>query len=157
MDPQLRKKTLRMISYGLYILTSRSGDEVAGSTVTWVSQASMTPPYVSIALEKESFSYHVVEESQKFVLHFVGKGQKDIAQKFFKRPLFENGRLNGFETKEGLAGPVLSDLPAYLECQVVEILKKGDHFIILAEVINAQVQHELEPMPLKETGWSYGG
>jgi flavin reductase (DIM6/NTAB) family NADH-FMN oxidoreductase RutF len=158
MDLQVKKKALRMISYGLYILTSKSEEEVAGCTVTWVSQASMNPPQIMVGLEKESHTYHAVEKSGKFVMNFLGKGQKEIAQKFFKHPHIEDGKINGFAYKTGVTGaPILLDLPAYVECKVVDTVKKGDHYIVIGEVIEAGVQHDIEPLALRETGWSYGG
>ncbi len=158
MDLQIRKKALRMISYGLYVLTAKSEEETAGSTVTWLSQSSMTPPMIMVGLEKESRSYRVVEKSGKFVIHFIGKGQKEIAQKFFKPPHIEGNKINGFSFKLGKTGaPILLDVPGYLECQVSKIIKEGDHHVVLAEVIEVGVQNDLEPLPLRETGWSYGG
>ena len=44
MDPKVRRKTLRMFSNGVYIITSGGGDRYGGATVTWVSQASFHPP-----------------------------------------------------------------------------------------------------------------
>lgn len=158
MDLQMRKKALRMISYGLYVLTARADQETAASTVTWLSQSSMTPPMIMVGLEKESFSYRTVEKSRKFVIHFLGRGQKEMAQKFFKPPHLEKNKINGLDFKIGKMGaPVLLDAPAYIECEVAEIVKRGDHHVILAEVVEAVVQHDMEALSLRETGWSYGG
>ena len=49
MDVQARKKTLRMLSNGVYVLTSRSAESFGAATVTWVSQASFTPPLIMAA------------------------------------------------------------------------------------------------------------
>ena len=40
MDQQVRKTALRMISYGVYILTFKEDNEISAATVTWVSQTS---------------------------------------------------------------------------------------------------------------------
>ncbi|MBI1871326.1 MAG: flavin reductase [Chlamydiae bacterium] len=158
MDPQVRKKALRMISYGVYILTSKAENEVAGCTVTWVSQASMNPPMIMVGLEKESHTYQVVQKSGKFVVHFLGQGQKEIAQKFFKPGVFEDGKIHGFACRTGVTGvPILVDVPAYIECRALETVGQGDHHVVVAEVIGAGVQHNLPPLSLRETGWSYGG
>ncbi len=37
MDAQTRKKTLRMLSNGVYVLTARREDRYGAATVTWVS------------------------------------------------------------------------------------------------------------------------
>lgn len=158
MDTQNRKKALRMISYGMYIVTAKSEEEFAGSTVTWLSQASMTPPLVMMALEDESHTFKAVETSGAFVVNMLGTGQKDIAQRFFKHPHVENEKMHGIPFKSGVTGaPVLLDLPAYVECKVTDIVKRGDHFVVVGEVIEAGVNNDLAPLALKDTGWSYGG
>lgn len=41
MDADAKKTALRMIPYGLYVLTGEAGDgRVAAATVNWVTQAS---------------------------------------------------------------------------------------------------------------------
>lgn len=51
MDPNAKKTTLRMIPYGLYVLTAASGDRVAAATVNWVTQASFEPPLVAVGVK----------------------------------------------------------------------------------------------------------
>ena len=50
MDPGTRKRVFRLLTYGLYVITACAGDEVAGGTITWLSQASFTPLLVMIAI-----------------------------------------------------------------------------------------------------------
>ena len=52
MDNDAKKTALRMIPYGLYVLTaaSKDGSKLAAATVNWVTQASFTrrwSPWVS--------------------------------------------------------------------------------------------------------------
>ena len=44
MDPDVKKETLRQITYGMYIVTSMADDVVGADTVNWLSQASFDPP-----------------------------------------------------------------------------------------------------------------
>ena len=50
MDPEVKKKTLRMINYGMYVLTSKDGDQLDAATVNWVTQASFNPPLVVVGV-----------------------------------------------------------------------------------------------------------
>ena len=38
MDPAVKKSVLRMLTYGLYAVGARHGDEISGMTVNWVVQ-----------------------------------------------------------------------------------------------------------------------
>ena len=158
MDLQVRKKALRMIPYGIYVLTAKSNEEVAGSTITWLSQASMMPPLVMVGLENQSHSYKAVEKSGSFVVNFLGKDQKEIAKKFFKHPHVDGNAINGLSFRTGSTGaPILLDTPAFIECKVRDIIRHGDHHVVIAEVLDAGINHDSEPLTLRETGWSYGG
>ena len=157
MDTKFRKKALRMFSYGVYILTSKFEDNYCAATVTWVSQASFEPPLISVCIKGDSVSYTVVKERGEFLLHILGENQKELAASFFKQTTLENGFINEqeFQLKDNL--PLLTAVPAYLKCIVLEIMEHGDHPLFLAEVKNAVVRRELEPLGLRITGWNYGG
>ena len=48
MDEDAKKTALRMIPYGMYVLTSKSED-VSAATVNWLTQTSFSPPLVLVA------------------------------------------------------------------------------------------------------------
>ena len=146
-----------MLSYGVYILTSKAMEEYCGATVTWVSQASFEPPMIVVCIKRESGSYKVVKKRGEFLLHLLGKDQKELAESFFKQTTLENGLINKQEYQLQDDLPLLKAVPAYLKCKVLEILETGDHPLFLAEVKNAVVQKVSEPLELRTTGWNYGG
>ena len=141
----------------LAVLTSKFEDNYCAATVTWVSQASFDPPLISVCIKGDSASYKVVKERGEFLLHILGEDQKDLAASFFKQTTLENGLINEqeYQLRDNL--PLLSAVSAYLKCRVLEIMENGDHPLFMAEVKNAVVQKELEPLELRTTGWSYGG
>ena len=152
-----KKKCLRMFSYGIYVLSSIEGDRLCASTVTWVSQASFSPPLISVCIKKNTRSYDIVKESRSFILHILGEGQKDLAAAFFKPSSVENSKINGysFEIVNGL--PLINGFPAYLVCSVENILEEGDHPLFLANVMDAVILEDASGLELSRTGWSYGG
>ena len=94
MNEKYRKQSLRMFSYGVYILSSLNEDEYCASTVTWVSQASFEPPMISVCIKRDSASYEIVKKRGEFILHLLGETQKELASTFFKPTIFENEKLN---------------------------------------------------------------
>ena len=49
MDAEAKKTALRMIPYGLYVLTAEGKDgKIAASTVNWVTQTAFQPPLVVV-------------------------------------------------------------------------------------------------------------
>ena len=60
MDEKKRKAALRMLSYGVYIITSKNDNDICASTVTWVSQMSFEPPLISVCIKKKSATYSMM-------------------------------------------------------------------------------------------------
>ena len=157
MNEKYRQQSLRMFSYGVYILSSVNEGEYCVSTITWASQASFEPPMISVCIKRNSASYEIVKKRGEFILHLLGDNQKELASTFFKPTIFENEKLNGQEFSLANNLPLLKDIPAYIQCKVVEILENGDHPLFLAEVVDAKINNDSDPLELRKTGWTYGG
>ena len=57
----------------------------------------------------------------------LGAGQETLASTFFRQVEPEGYTLGGATFHEGTTGaPILDDVPAYLECRVVQTLDAGD-------------------------------
>ena len=160
MDIDLKKKVLRRIQYGMYVLTSKFGDDVGAGTVNWLSQCSFNPPMVMVGLKKDSHLLEIVKQARSFVANVVGKNQKDLAASFFRPNQPVDMKINGYSFQYSAGGGlILVDAPAWFECNVTDWLDRGDHLVVVAEVINCgQSQHpEEDTILLRDTGWSYGG
>jgi flavin reductase (DIM6/NTAB) family NADH-FMN oxidoreductase RutF len=159
MDPQARKKTLRMFSNGMYIVTSRSGERYGAATVTWVSQASFRPPLLMTAIRRESNAFKCLAESQVAAVHVIGLHQQDLAAKFFCSTRMTDGLLNGEPFVEGkTAVPILTNAPAFVECSVRQIFDTGgDHAVVILEVADATCRAQVPPLTIAASPWEYGG
>lgn len=160
MDQDAKKKALRLFTYGLYVVTAADGDEVAGGTINWVSQASFAPPLVMLGVKSDSHLHALLERTGKLALNVLGEDQKHIAQDFFKPSKVEGGLLNGqpFEAGPNTGAPLLTQLPAWVEAKVTDTIKRGDHTVVVAEVIDAGVRKsDAKALDMWTTGWFYGG
>jgi len=159
MDSKIKQTTLRMISNGMYIMTSRSGDNYGGATITWLSQASFKPPLIMAALRRDSNVFQCLSESRFAAIHILGAGQQEVARRFFKPTEVAAGAMNGEPFKEGKTlAPILENLPAYVECQLQHIIDDGgDHALAVMEVVEAECRDHVKPLTIADTPWEYGG
>ena len=167
MQEQDKKTALRMIPYGLYVLTGRSeSGEVAAATINWVTQSAFSPPQVVVGVKADSGAHAIIKETGVFALNILGKEQGPLAYTFFKPVEQEGNTINGEAYHEGSTGaPILDSVPAWLECRLVETVEAGDHSVFVGEVIDAGVSEALEGRPddltllLKDLGEKvfYGG
>ena len=159
MDPKLKQKTLRMLSNGMYIMTSRSGDRYGAATVTWVSQASFRPPLIMAAVRQDSNVFECLSESRIAAVHILGLHQQDIARKFLATTQTDPGMINGEPFTDGkTSAPILCNAPAHIECRVRQIVEQGgDHAVVIMEVVEADCREEVQPLLIADSPWHYGG
>ena len=63
-EAKVRQKTMRLLSNGVYVLTSRSEERCGAATVSWVSQISFKPPLIMAAVRQNSNVYQCLEQSR---------------------------------------------------------------------------------------------
>ncbi|PYQ06412.1 MAG: flavin reductase [Acidobacteria bacterium] len=158
MDASIRKKTLRMLSNGIYIVTSSSGARHGAATVTWLSQASFTPPLVMAALRRDSNVFRCLTESGFAVVHILDRGQQEMAQRFFRPTAVVGDTINGEPFVPGITqAPVLKNAAAYFECVLRHTCTLGDHAVVVMEVVDAECRAETSPLTVQDSLGEYGG
>ena len=153
MDAQVKKTVLRMIPYGLYVLTCESSKgNIAAATINWVTQASFEPPLIAIGVKTDSGAHEIIKETRNFALNVLGKGQQDLAYTFFKTLERDGDTIGGQKFTISKSGtPILENTIASLECSLVDTLEKGDHSIFLGEVVDASINCEISGRADDET------
>lgn len=155
------RQAIRTLQYGLYVLTCGAGKNARAASVTWVTQVSMHPRRVAVAVRRDSHIYVALREAGAFALNVVGEGDRGLASAFFRyiEPADSRFKDYVFEAGELTGAPLLLDAIAWLECRVVEEANSGgDHGLFVADVLAGAVRRPDTPaMSLAATGWSYGG
>jgi flavin reductase (DIM6/NTAB) family NADH-FMN oxidoreductase RutF len=151
-------KALRLLSHGVYVLTSRSRERYGAATVSWVSQASVKPPLLTVALRPDCRVFECLAESGVAALHIVGESQQDLAQRFFLATDAGGGQINGEPIEAGShAAPLLANLPVRLECEVERIVDTdGDHVIVILRVVETACEVQVRPLTAAEALVQYG-
>jgi flavin reductase (DIM6/NTAB) family NADH-FMN oxidoreductase RutF len=159
MNESAKKKLLQMIPHALYVLTAEANGHTVASTISWLTQASFKPPLVVLGVRADSQTFEIINQSKTFVLNYLGEGQKEVAQKFFKHVEPVENSLAGepFIRSAELKLPIFENMAGYLECKITDIIDRGDHAVVVAEVIEAELGPLNGPLFLSSTGWSYGG
>jgi flavin reductase (DIM6/NTAB) family NADH-FMN oxidoreductase RutF len=163
MDADAKKTTLRMIPYGLYVLTAEAADSVGSGTVNWVTQTSFEPPLLAMGVKSDTKSFANIKAGAKIALSFLASGQGDLAFAFFGDAAVDGDAFVSKDSRipfERTAGGaiVLSDAPAWAELALRDTVEIGDHAVVVAEVVDVGLrQDQPEILTLKELGLNYGG
>ena len=159
MDLQAKKIALRKIPHGVYIIGAVQDGRLNAFTGTWLTQVSFTPPLVALGIRKDSHSLEMIKQSRVFSVNLLGKHQKSIAEHFVKPASVIGEKLKDVRHRPGKTGsPILEEAIAYFECEVREIAnERGDHALVIGEVVEAGVPKDEPSLTLLDTGWHYGG
>ena len=142
MDPQAKKLALRAINYGLYVLTATDGQDYGAGGVNWLTQTSFEPPLVTAGVKADSGSYALLTKTGKFAVSVLADDQLDIGKAFFRSTTVEGSLLNGqpFEPGPATGAPLITACPWWFECNVVQTVELGDHYVVIGEVVEAGVR-----------------
>ena len=134
-------RALGRLSGGLYVVTASEGEGSAirsGAMVaSWVSQASFSPPGLSVAVARDRAIETLMQVGDRFVLNILrDDNYQPLLRHFLKRFPPGADRFAGVTILENVAagGPVLAEALAYLDCRVEQRLESPDHWIIYAVV-----------------------
>jgi flavorubredoxin/flavin reductase (DIM6/NTAB) family NADH-FMN oxidoreductase RutF len=136
-------KALGRLSGGLYIITAKKGDVQSAMLASWVSQASVTPLGLTIAVAKDRAIETLMRVGDKFVLNVLEEGNyQHLMKHFLKRFAPGADRFAAVKTYAGENGsPILGDALAYLECEVATRMECSDHWLVYATVDTGRVSN----------------
>jgi flavin reductase (DIM6/NTAB) family NADH-FMN oxidoreductase RutF len=144
----------RRLTNGVYVIGVSHNGRSNAFTAAWLTQVSFDPLLVALSVNKENFSFSLLQPSGVFVINVLRKGQLDLALHFGTQSGREVDKLAGRRWRPGrLGAPVLLDGAAYFECRVTGTVSAGDHQLVLARVTDGAI---LEPdaatLPYADTG-----
>lgn len=127
----------------LCVITLNNENTHTGLLTSWVSQATFTPPGLTIALSREQAEELIPQNDAPFVLNILKEGRN--VRRVFQRAIAPGeNRFAELPTHEAPNGClVLDDALAYLECRVQNRMECNDHWVLYATVENGKV---LEPV-----------
>ena len=156
MDEASKKTALRMIPYGMFVLTSKSkeGKDVGEATVNWVTQTSFSPPLVAVGVKADSGTHQHIKDTGVFAMNVISKDQIDLAFNFFKSHERGGDTIGGeaFTAGPETSRPLLGNSLAWWESKVA----LGDHTLFVGEVLEAGDRNEDPTILMRGHNLNYG-
>jgi flavin reductase (DIM6/NTAB) family NADH-FMN oxidoreductase RutF/rubredoxin len=134
--------SLHKISYGLYIVSSRSGERFNGHIANSVFQVTSEPPTIAISVNRQNLTHEFIRESGVFSISVL---EEETPMQFIGLFGFKSGRtLNKFQKlafKIGKTGApiVLEHTLAFVEAEVMNSLDCGTHTIFIGRIVDADI------------------
>lgn len=130
-DSQDMRDALAKFATGVTVVTAAAESGPLGITVNSFSAVSLDPPLVLFSLARSSNRTRAFERAEKFAVHILSSGQKDLCHRFTR----EGDAFDPEATRITPDGvPLLDGCLARFECRRHAVHDGGDHLIIVARV-----------------------
>lgn len=150
-------RALGRVPTGLYVVTTKRGDEPLGFVGSFVMQQGIDPPVMSVAVGRDRVHLAGMRECGRFALSILDEESQGAMGAFFRK--YEGGdtpfdHVGIATTPGGLF--VLSDALGWLECAVTGEHDAGDHVIVFGRVEAGEQRREGKPsIHLRKNGLGY--
>ena len=158
MDLAIKKQVLRMFTYGLYVVMCSDSGEVNAFTVNWLTQVSFDPPLLAVSVENNTKSLPMILRSRKFTVSVLHTEQRELAGKLGKSALKYPDKMRGIQYRIEAEGfPILTQALCWVACEVRQVTPAGDSTLLVAEVVNAGILAEGQPLTMAAAGFRHAG
>jgi flavin reductase (DIM6/NTAB) family NADH-FMN oxidoreductase RutF len=145
LEQQLKqlKKNFSLFATGIAIAaTINKKGQHSAITINSLTSLSLTPPLLLFCIDNKSANLEAFKKNQYFSLSILSQSQQGLAQEFSKT---QNQSKWGHEPHffGQFGSPIFSNSLGYFECQRHQIIKAGDHHIIIGEIFDfAQLSNQ---------------
>ncbi len=148
-----KKRALRRLSYGVYVVSVRHGEVINAMTVRMVSQVSERPPRLAVSIAKRCYTHDLIQKSEAFAVHVLAQGQELLGGHFGLRTGRDVNKLAGVEFETGVTGaPILKECSAFLECRLSGAHDMGNCTLFIGEMVASGVS-ERPPLIYRESDY----
>ena len=142
MDP----KAMQKLSYGLFVLTAKTGEKLNGCITNTAIQVTTEPNQIAFAVNKANLTHDMVVESGRFVISIISEKAEFSLFKHFG---FQSGRnvdkfanFDSYKLTESGIPYITAGINAYLEGEVVSASDLGTHTLFVCKVTDMEVLTE---------------
>jgi len=149
MTEKLDPRVFHLLSYGMYVVASKSGNKINGCIVNAVAQVSASPPRIAVSVNKENLTHDYITKSGIFSISIL---DQDTPMKFIGLLGFQSGRelekLREVQYELGTDDcPVITEYSlGFLEAKVIDQVDVGTHTVFIGDVMRGQRLREGTPL-----------
>lgn len=153
MDPDTFRAVLGRFASGVTVLTMRdAAGQDHGMTVSAFCSLSLEPPLVLACIDRSAEMHDMLAPGLHVVFNVLSAPQEALSRRFSE--LEGSRRFEGIGfSRDQRGAPVLDDVLAWLECELVTRYDGGDHGIFVARVQAAEWR-ELRPLLYYRGGYA---
>jgi flavin reductase (DIM6/NTAB) family NADH-FMN oxidoreductase RutF len=127
------------LDYPMFIVTTRSGEELAGCLIGFATQCSIDPPLFFVCLSEKNRTCRVARDADSLAVHFVPSSAEDLVELFGGETGDEVDKFAQCAWSEGPAGlPILDQCDNWFVGTILARHDFGDHVGFLLQPAEAR-------------------
>jgi 3-hydroxy-9,10-secoandrosta-1,3,5(10)-triene-9,17-dione monooxygenase reductase component len=131
-DSAAFRQVLGHFGSGITVVTACSPDGPVGFACQSFAALSLRPPLVLCCPSRTSRTWAAIARDGQFAVNVLAEGQRELCARF-GRPGADKFAGVGWARSPG-GSPVLSDVLAWLDCEVSAVYDAGDHHVVVGHV-----------------------
>lgn len=129
------RSAMRHVAAPVSVVTTQVGDVPVGTTVSAFDSLSMDPPMMTVALQVGSRLLSHLTIGLPLGINVLTHEQEALALRFAAR---DDRRFDGLTWRLTDGAPELADIHAWIGLRVREMVRGGDHVVVVGDVISAR-------------------
>jgi flavin reductase (DIM6/NTAB) family NADH-FMN oxidoreductase RutF len=158
-ESELINKITWKIPNALALVGSASGEEWNAMTTSWITQLSMEPVLIGIAVDNKAVTHRLITDGGSFSVNLWSSDDTRPFVKFSKPAEREGNTLNGRDVFTDVTGaPIFREAIAWMDCEVMDSTDYGTHTLFVGEIVGAGLEDaDQRAAAMSDTRMKYGG
>lgn len=136
---------------GVTVITAMGSAGPVGLAVGSFSSVSLEPPMVMFCPGNQSSSWPGIQAAGVFCANVLADDQKNISAIFASKSQDKFADISW--TTKVTGSPVLNAAQAWIDCEIVEAIEAGDHWIVLGRVLALEANTDKTPLLFYRGGY----
>ncbi|MCQ4044521.1 flavin reductase family protein [Streptantibioticus rubrisoli] len=143
-DPQAFRQVLGHVPTTVTVVTAGTDEGPAGLVVGSFVSISLRPALVGVFIDEASVSWPAIHRTGSFAVNVLAHDQQAVCARFARSG---GDKFAGLDHRLSPHGhPLLPGTTAWLDCEIEDVRKLGDHFFALAGVTDLGTSQGVLPM-----------
>jgi flavin reductase (DIM6/NTAB) family NADH-FMN oxidoreductase RutF len=139
------RRVLGRLPTGVVVVTGGEDRAIAGLACGSFMSVSLAPPLVAVCPAKTSQSWPSIDACGAFCANVLTEQQEHLARRFATSGTDKFAGIT-WRPAPATGSPLLADVAAWIDCRIERRIDAGDHWLILAEVLDLDVQHDADAL-----------
>ena len=136
---------------GVTVVTAMNDGKPVGFAVGSFASLSLDPPQVLFCAGRQSSTWPKIEAAGTFCANVLADDQEDVCRVFASKADDKFAEIGWKHSGNG--APLIGGSLAYIDCVIADVFESGDHYVVIGNVTDLDVQHEGGPLVFFRGGY----